>query len=199
MTDSHAWLIVATNLVSGAVGYASCYFGVVKIGTAVMRTRRPSDRKQAEMPNRPGVRASFVLVVVLMAMTLTTVLMYALDQRQNAQREQERAAYSACITEWGDGLVETITRRTDARKAYDDAVGVRGDATAQVLRVALRLVSGDPRGTVERLERALEAARSADVNLQAAADTLAKTQQANEYEAPTLACGTDPNEDDQGD
>lgn len=208
-----AWLLAVTFVVSVAVGYASCYFGVVKIGTAVMGLSRPDSGKANTMTDeqtehRRSVTVPFVIITALVAMllvlaTVTGVGYYragkAADEKavEQAAAAKAQSEYAACLTTWGDDLVGTINHRNDARAAYDDASQHRDDATAKVLRVALELFVTPPTATRGQFKRTLEQARRADERVTAAKATLDSTQ--TDYEAPTFACGADPSTDQQGD
>lgn len=185
------WLLAVTLVVSAAAGYASCYFGVVKIGTAIMLRRRSTNQEAEPMPNRHTPWVPLIMLVAS-AMVVTLGVMYLLEGRARAHEEAARAAdqaaYDRCITQWGDDLVAAINDRSDAREKYDTAVNERADATAAVLNAALGLASDPPHGTEADVIDALRRARRADERVQRTKATLDATQDAATYEPPTLAC-----------
>lgn len=206
-----AWLLTVTFVVSVAVGYASCYFGVVKIGTAVMGMSRPDSRKantvtDEQTEHQRSVTVPFVIITALVAMLMVIALVTAVGYYRARSAAEDKAAeqaadakaqqdYSTCLTDWGDQLVLTINSRNDARAEYDNASQQRDDATAKVFRVALGLFVAPTQGSRDDLRHALEQARRADERVKAAKATLDSTQA--DYEPPTFACGSDPSIDQE--
>jgi hypothetical protein len=203
-----AWLLAVIVVVSAGAGYASCYFGVVKIGRALMR--RSTNKRGDTMKATRNVTTGFVLIVVLIAMLVVlagATLAYYIDARDD---DADMAAQAECIADWGDELVTTITTRGEAGAAYDAALSEkvrasdrRDDATAHVLAVVLAGTAepgsvdrADFTAALERAQRADEQVRAARATLREARKDLRQARDENTYEPPRLAC-PDQEEADQ--
>ena len=121
----------------------------------------------------------------------------AVDQAK-AQAAQERATeaeaearafarYAECLRDWGTAVVVKINVSRDKRADFDKADLARGDASAEVIRVATRLRADPPEADDADVTRALEAFQVADERYREAYAALPDATTAP-YKAPDLTC-----------
>lgn len=155
------------------------------------------------MTNRKLRRGTWLAIVLLIASAMVVAIgvaaylqqeavedQRAADKRAAAQRTAELAAYTECLNQWGEQLVQRINTRNATRAEYDTATQRRSDAIARVVRIVLELRATPPQATERQLDQALATAADADDDVAVAKARLDGS--AYTYTTPTLKCGSTP-------